>query len=78
MVLAWVGILSVTMFILLFEMPRLVSERLVKESIIFSVLLLMGVTLSVFQVYRVSIPNPIYWISMVFTPISNWIDHYLL
>lgn len=75
--LACIGIFVVTSLIALYEVPRLLKKKLLKECLVFSLLLIIGTVLSMAMVLQIPLPNPTDWMMIIFKPISNWIDNLL-
>ncbi len=69
----WVvtGILATGSLITIIEAPYLVRKRMIKELCIFAVILFIGMTLSILQVLRIPLPNPLDWITAMIKPISD-------
>lgn len=55
------------------ELPVLIRKRWIKETVIFSVLLVAGIALSIAAVKSVPLPSPLIVLKMVYSPISSWI-----
>lgn len=53
------------------EIPSLLKKKRIKELCVFSVLLLIGVGLSISQSLQLNIPNPLDWINVVFKPLND-------
>ncbi|MFD2442840.1 hypothetical protein ACFSO7_02370 [Bacillus sp. CGMCC 1.16607] len=71
------GILVIVAIIIAIDVPPLLRKKLKKELWIFSILLLIGIVLSVAQVLEMKIPNPLEWIIAIYQPLSNMIDQLL-
>lgn len=63
--------------IILYEVPRLIKDKMWRELIVFSVLMLFGMTMAYAQVLDLPIPNPTNAIIKVFKPVSMWVDKIL-
>ncbi|GAW92421.1 hypothetical protein [Calderihabitans maritimus] len=63
--------------IALYEVPPLVKKKSWKELIAFALLMLMGVTMAVFQVLEIPFPNPNKAIEFVFKPVSQLVERML-
>lgn len=74
---AIVGILILTTIIALIEVPPLIKNKAKKDLGVFLFLLLFGLGLSIAEVLRWDIPNPLDGISFVFKPISDWMEQVL-
>ncbi|WP_134704871.1 hypothetical protein [Ammoniphilus sp. YIM 78166] len=70
---ASMAFLGVAMVIALIEVPHLLEKKLKKELCFFSILLVLGVGLSVAVAKGVDLPNPLDWVSFIYKPISDWI-----
>lgn len=66
-----VGILLVAAFIVFLEVPSLLEKKHKKELIVFSILLAIGVGLSVAHSFGKSIPNPIDLLTFIFKPMHD-------
>lgn len=72
-----IGLSFVFFLIILYEVPRLINDKMWRELIAFSVLMLIGMTVSYAQVLDLPIPNPTKAIIKVFKPVSMWVDKML-
>ena len=69
-----VGIIAVLAFdiiVCIIEIPKMLSQKLIKELITFSVLLLLGTVIAVLKVFDIKIPNPSDFIDWVYSPVSD-------
>lgn len=66
-----IGILLVAAIILLIEVPSLLEKKYKKELLVFSILLTIGVGLSIAQAVGKTIPNPLDLLTLVFKPIND-------
>ena len=71
------GILLVAAVILYMEVPSLLEKKYKKELIVFSVLLAIGVGLSIGYSFGKSIPNPVDLLNFLFNPIHDAVTRYL-
>jgi len=71
------GILGVSVAIMMIEVPSLLKKGLKKELVLFSVLLLIGVGLSIGNAMHLKIPNPLTGLTVVFKPFSDFIFRFL-
>lgn len=71
------GILAAAALIVLIEAPALWKNRHIKELCIFSLLLLTGVGIGIAQSLHAALPNPVDWISYIFSPIERMVKHAL-
>lgn len=53
------------------EIPKMLKQKLFKELGVFSVLLLLGTTVSVMKIFNAKIPNPSEFYTWVFSPLSD-------
>lgn len=53
------------------EVPYLVSNRLIKELVLFSVILFFGEIVGILQSLRFRLPNPLDLITAIYKPISD-------
>lgn len=67
------GILLVAGVVLLIEGPTLLKNKQKKDIITFSVLLVLGVGLSIAHVMYKPLPNPMDFIKFVYKPLSDTI-----
>ncbi|WP_432661859.1 hypothetical protein R9X47_14935 [Wukongibacter baidiensis] len=66
------GILTVTIGIVLYEVPSLIERGLKRELWAFSILLLFGLTLSISESLNLDIPNPAEWITIIYKPLTDF------
>ncbi|MDQ6418798.1 hypothetical protein RB620_05030 [Paenibacillus sp. LHD-117] len=71
------GIIAAGALIALIEAPSLWKKRQIKELWIFSLLLLTGIGIGIAQSLHVTVPNPIDWISYIYSPIGRMVDNAL-
>jgi hypothetical protein len=71
----WVvaAIVGVGALIALAEAPYLIRKKMTKELYVFAGLLLVGEALSIMQVLRIPIPNPVHYITVIYKPISDFV-----
>lgn len=55
------------------ESPDLVRRRLVKELVIFYVILGLGVTVSLLEALQFELPNPLDWVNALHKPFSDFV-----
>ena len=60
------GILLVATVIIFVEVPPLLEKKQKKELIIFTIILIIGVTLSILRSFGINIPNPCRFINVHF------------
>ncbi|MGM0875152.1 MAG: hypothetical protein ACQEWV_10160 [Bacillota bacterium] len=68
------GVLLVGTLITLYEVPSLIKKKLMKELIVFLILLITGVILSILLSLEIKIPNPYDLIAFIFNPISHFLE----
>jgi hypothetical protein len=76
-VLSSLAIVVVAIIIALTELPSLLKKKMLKECFLFSLLLIIGTSLSMALAMGVDLPNPIDWIAAVMKPVADWIDRIL-
>ncbi|MGX2959674.1 hypothetical protein JNUCC23_10480 [Peribacillus sp. JNUCC 23] len=69
------GILLIATVILLIEVPPLLEKKYKKELLVFSILLVIGVGLSIAQGLGKTIPNPMDLLTYMFKPLNDVIAH---
>jgi hypothetical protein len=67
------GILAAAVVLFLMDGPRLVRHHLWKEFWVFLTLLCFGVALMVIQALKIEIASPLYGISAIFRPVTEFI-----
>lgn len=67
------GILTITIGIIVLELPYLFKKRLKRELWVFSVLMIFAVVLSIAKSLNMSIPNPFDWLTIILKPFTNLI-----
>ena len=67
------GILLVASVIIIIEVPSLLEKKQKKELIVFSILLFIGVTLSILRAFGINIPNPLDLLTFIFKPMNDLI-----
>lgn len=66
------SILLIFLIIIWIEVPALVQKKMWRELIVFSILLLIGMMLSIPQVLGIHIPSPDDLVAVFFKPFSEW------
>jgi len=56
------------------EIPKMLRKKFYREFWSFSILLLIGVTLTILKSMDVPISNPSDWVAWVFSPVSDLIE----
>ena len=69
-----IGILLIAAAILWVEVPPLLEKKYKKELLVFSILLAIGVGISIPQGFGKPIPNPMDLLTFVFKPLNDVID----
>ena len=68
---AIIGILFVAGVITYIDVPSMLQKRMIKESVVFLLLLGIAVILSVLEAIRISLPNPLDWLISIHKPMSD-------
>ncbi|MET3699639.1 hypothetical protein SAMN05877753_112112 [Bacillus oleivorans] len=66
-------VVAAALIIIAIDVPHLKRKRLKKELWVFSVLLLIGVGLSIAHSFQITLPNPIRGMYMIFQPLSDFL-----
>ncbi|MDP4105115.1 MAG: hypothetical protein Q8935_09180 [Bacillota bacterium] len=69
--IASLGIILIAVLITLFELPKMIKKKLIKESVIFCILLSIGTCFPVLMSLGVQLPNPLDWIILFIKPLAN-------
>lgn len=72
--MAIVAILAVLIFstiVSIVEIPKMLKNKLYREIVTFSVLLVAGTTLAILKSLNVKIPNPSDWIAWLYSPLKD-------
>lgn len=69
-----IGILIIAAVMVISEVPPLVEQKQKKEVIIYSILLFLGIVLSILVALGVTVPNPLDFISYVLKPLTKLIS----
>ncbi|RAP75744.1 hypothetical protein [Paenibacillus montanisoli] len=67
------GIIVASLFVIGVEVPYLRRKGYKKELLVFSMLLAAGILLSVLEVIKIPLPNPLDMITAVYQPISDFV-----
>lgn len=70
-------LLFVFSIIIIIEVPELVKNRMWRELLVFSVLLLTGMLYSIGQIYEWPLPNPTGKMEYMFEPVSAVLEKLL-
>lgn len=57
--------------ICIIEIPKMLQQKLIKELITFSVLLLIGTTIGVMKIFDLKVPNPSDFLAWVYSPVAD-------
>ncbi|BAU26707.1 hypothetical protein DFP93_11853 [Aneurinibacillus soli] len=71
------GIVLVAGTMVFIEVPALVRKKQKKELWVFFLFLILGTGLSIAQLLRMRIPNPLDWLTSIYKPLSDVIDNVL-
>lgn len=72
-----IGILLIAAAILWIEVPPLLEKKYKKELLVFSILLAIGVGLSITLGFEKPIPNPLDLLTIIFKPLDDVISQLL-
>lgn len=75
--LASIGVLVAAVLMFIIEVPNLFKKGLKRETLVFSILLLIGTLLSILHLYNIDPPSPHKWIAIIYRPLSDIIYHFL-
>ncbi|HEK9100989.1 hypothetical protein KFD70_09585 [Bacillus pfraonensis] len=75
--MAVAGIFVIVAAIIAIDVPFLLKEKLKGELWLFSILLLLGTSLSVAKALNIKIPNPLDWITAIYKPLYYVIEELL-
>lgn len=75
--LASLAIISIAILMTLYDLPKMIKKKLVKESVTFCILLSIGTCFPVLMSLGVQIPNPLNWIILFIKPLANMFDELL-
>jgi hypothetical protein len=66
-----IGILTISVVIMLFQLPKLVKEKMINESWLFSLLMLLATATAIGNAHDLPIPNPLDLIGLVMEPLNK-------
>ncbi len=72
--MAAVGIIAVLVFdviVCIIEIPKMIKQKLIKELVTFSVLLLLGTVLAALKAFDKKVPNPSDFLAWVYSPVAD-------
>ncbi len=72
--MAAVGIIAVLVFdviVCIIEIPKMLKQKLIKELVTFSVLLLLGTVLATLKAFDKKVPNPSDFLAWVYSPVAD-------
>ena len=70
-VISIIAVISFDTILCIVEIPKMLQQKLLKELITFSVLLLLGTVITVMKSFDMKVPNPSDFIAWVYSPVSN-------
>jgi len=71
--MAILSLLLIFLIIIWIEVPALVRKKMWRELIVFSILLLIGMMLSIPQALGIHVPSPDDLVAVIFKPFSEWL-----
>lgn len=71
------GVVFVAVIIAWMEVPSLIRLRFYRELIVFSVVLVFGVSVAIAKMLRLPVPNPNDWVASVLGPFGEVIQNML-
>lgn len=69
-----IGVAAVVAFdtiLCIFEIPKMLKQKQIKELITFAVLLLLGTAIIMLKSFDIPVPNPLDWIAWVYQPFKG-------
>lgn len=72
-----VGVVAFFIVVIWLEVPALIKKKKIKELWLFSLMLLAGISLTIAKVAHLPIPNPLDFVTWVYRPASDMINHFL-
>jgi hypothetical protein len=72
--MAAVAIIALVIFdviVCVIEIPKMLKQKLIKELVTFSVLLLLGTAVGVMKSLDIKVPNPSDFLAWVYSPVSD-------
>ena len=66
-----VALLAFDIILCIIEVPKMLQQKLVKELITFSVILLIGTLVAVLRTFDVKVPNPSDFLAWVYSPVAD-------
>lgn len=69
-----IGILCLAAVVVFLELPQLLKNKLMKELVVFTILLIIGITLSILLAFGVKLPNPVDLLIFLLKPLTNFIE----
>lgn len=67
------GLIIIFIIIIIFEVPKLIKDKMWGELMAFSGLLLFGMVISFAASLHINVPNPTVLTEMIFGPPSKWL-----
>ncbi|MFJ7511742.1 hypothetical protein ACIQW7_20120 [Peribacillus simplex] len=74
---AIIGTVFTGAIISFFEIPQLIKNKCWREISVFLLLLLVGMTLSILLIKDVIIPNPLDWLTKIYSPFATFMERIL-
>lgn len=74
MMLKTIGILIIGAVIVISEVPSLIEKKLIKEFVLFSILLVFGIVVSILLALGIAVPNPLDFLGYVLSPFTKIIS----
>ena len=69
-------VVCISIVVSLYELPRLICKKQRKESIVFIVMLVIGVGMYA-AAQSGLVPNPVYAMEIIYKPMDDWIKQWL-
>ncbi|SHH75014.1 hypothetical protein SAMN02745823_00846 [Sporobacter termitidis DSM 10068] len=70
-IVSFAAIIVFDIVLCIVEIPKMISQKLIKEFVTFSVLLLVGTTIAVLKCLNINVPNPSEWQEWFFSPVAD-------
>ncbi|WP_335495414.1 hypothetical protein [Neobacillus drentensis] len=67
-------ILFISIGIGLLEIPKLLRGKLVRESLFYLLILSIGTFFCILLALDINLPNPVNWLTILFKPLTNWLN----
>ena len=66
-----IAVIAFDVIVCIIEVPKMLTGKLIKELVTFSVLLLLGTVMAVLKSLDVQLPNPSDFVAWVFSPVKG-------